>query len=102
MLNYPPPPRPTLKAPKPAPLRRTAWVHRLSKTRRSLWDRVRAMTFLTWLLLVSAIANVGTAIGIAKLAASRMDVYVRGGSVAVQGDVEIQNGAVPVRVEIAR
>jgi hypothetical protein len=70
--------------------------------RRSLSDRMRAMTFLTWLLLVSAIANVGTAIGIAKLAASRMDVYVRGGSVAVQGDVEIQNGAVPVRVEIAR
>jgi hypothetical protein len=68
----------------------------------SLWDRVRAMTFLTWLLLVSAIANVATAISVATLASSRMEVYVRGGSLAVQGDVEIQNGASPIRVEVVR
>lgn len=59
---------------------------------KTLFARVRSMTFLTWLLLVSAIANVITAMSVASIATSRVDVHVRGGSVAVQGDVEILNG----------
>lgn len=69
---------------------------------RTLAARIRAMTFLTWLLLISAIANIVTAISVAAMATSRVDVYVRGGSVAVQGDVEIQNGQYPVKVEVIR
>ena len=69
---------------------------------RTLAARIRAMTFLTWLLLISAIANVVTAISVAAMATSRVDVYVRGGSVAVQGAVEIQNGQYPVKVEMVR
>src|SRR5215210_1045433 len=93
--------RPALQGAKPASPRRITRMQTALRMLRSLRDRIRAMTFLTWLLLISAIANVATAVGVATLASSRMDVYVRGGSVTVQGDVEIQNGASPIRVEIA-
>ena len=54
-----------------------------------------------WLLLAWAITNLGTAIAVATVAGSRLDVYARGGSVAVHGTVAVQNGTFPVRVEIA-
>jgi hypothetical protein len=54
-----------------------------------------------WVLLAWAIANLSTAIAVATLVGSRLDVYARGGSVAVHGVVAIQNGTFPVRVEIA-
>jgi hypothetical protein len=69
---------------------------------KTMAERLRGLSLLTWLLIISAIANVVTAISVASLATRRLDVYVSGGGLAVQGDVEIQNGRYPVKVEIAR
>ena len=73
-----------------------------AKMLKSIIGRLRALSLLTWLLIVSAIANVVTAASVASLATRRLDVYVSGGGLAVQGDVEILNGRYPVKVEITR